>query len=273
MKTRHAISLFLALTIVAPGTGAAEEDVLPLSDATVGTPASVTYGPYIRAELGGVLPELSDGNWLPPGSNDPRVFFDLGGENTGLAGIAVGFDWQNGFRSDLALMRTGNIDFSGPCVFSTNGFDCETKPHADITGGSVQTTAMMLNLFYSPLEAAGSNATFQPWVTAGIGVARNTVNSWTRENTSPPASQPVRTFGSNSQDEFAWSVGIGASWQLTEPGERPILLDVGWGYYDFGMAEGGSTSIVEGGVPRQPLNFELSSQVFSIGIRMPLRRY
>jgi opacity protein-like surface antigen len=135
----------------------------------------------------------------------------------------------------------------------------------------------MANLFYAPLEARGSNSRFQPFVVGGIGMSRNTVESWTRFNLdagTPPGSGPAtRVFGENSENPFAWSVGLGASWQLTESGERPILLDVGWRYYDFGTAEGGSTADVGAGIPRQPLNFDLTSQVFSIGIRIPLQRY
>jgi opacity protein-like surface antigen len=259
----------------------ADEPVLSLSGPTASTQAAVTYGPYVRAELGGMVPELADGNWLPPGPADPRIFFDLDGDNSGLAAIAFGFDWQNGFRGDLSIMHTGSIGFSGPCSSASDGSPCDRPPaiqaHADITDGSVRSTAVMANLFYAPLEARGSNSRFQPFVVGGIGMSRNTVESWTRFNLdagTPPGSGPAtRVFGENSENQFAWSVGLGASWQLTEPGERPILLDVGWRYYDFGTAEGGSTADVGAGIPRQPLNFDPTSQVFSIGIRIPLQRY
>lgn len=265
------LQISFALSIISTGIALADEGVGGISGATASSQAAVTYGPYVRAELGGIAPELSGGNWLPPGAADPTVFFNLDGDGAGLGAIAFGFDWQNGFRSDVSLARTGSIGFSGPCSLASNGSDCDLTPHADISDGSLNTTAMMVNLFYAPREAAGSNATFQPWVTFGVGVARNTVQSWTRVN--PASPEPVRVFGSNSQTEFAWSVGIGASLQLTDPGERPILLDVGWRYFDFGSAEGGSIADVGASIPRQPLSFDLTSQVFSIGIRVPLQRY
>lgn len=129
---------------------------------------------------------------------------------------------------------------------------------------------MMANLFYAPFEASGSNSRFQPFVVAGIGFSRNTVESWTRVN--PTSPRPVRVFGSNSETEFAWSLGLGASWQLTAPGQWPVMLDMSWRYYDFGSAVGGAKSDVGSGIPRQPLTFDLESQVFSIGIRVPLQR-
>ena len=256
MSTKGLFPISLVLSIAATGIASANEGAL-------------THGPYLRAELGGALPRLSGGNWLPPGRADPRVFFDLGADPAAVGTIALGYEWQNGFRGDLSLMRTGSIGFSGLCSSASDGSDCVLTPHANISAGSVRTTAMMINLFYAPFEASGSGGGFQPWVTVGAGMARNTVPSWTRENRAAP--QPVRVFGSNTQDQFAWSVGIGASWQLAGPADRPMLLDVGWRYYDFGSAEGGATPDVGRGIPRQPLNFDLTSHVFSIGIRVPLR--
>lgn len=271
MSTKKIVALGCALSLAATASATADEGALSLSGATARPLAAATQGPYVRAEIGGVLPGLSGGNWLPPGQADPRVFFDLRGDRAAMGTIALGYEWPNGFRGDLSLSRTGSIGFSGPCSSASDGSDCALTPHADISAGSVQSTAMMLNLFYTPFEATGSGAAFQPWVMVGLGMARNTIQSWTRVN--PAAPSPVRVFGSRSQTNVAWSVGIGASWQLTQPGERPILLDIGWRYVDFGSAEGGATADVGNSMPRQPLNFDLTSQVISIGIRIPLQRY
>lgn len=243
---------------------------------TASSQASVTYGPYMRVELGGAMTDLSDAYWLPPGPGDPQINFDLGDGDVGFGSLAFGFDWQNGIRADVALVRTGEMGLAGPCVSASDGSPCDSPPaafadqHADISGGSVHSNAMMVNVFYSPLEARGSNSTFQPYIVGGLGFARNTVDSWTRVN--PASAQPTRIFGSNTESDFAWSFGVGASWQLTDPGEWPVLLDISWRYYDFGTAVGGATADVGSGVPRQPLTFDMNSQVFSIGIRVPLQR-
>lgn len=258
--------------VFATGAQAQDTSSSPL-DVFASSQAAVTYGPYARVELGGAIPSLDDAYWLPPGfPGDPQVNFDLDGDNVGFGAIAVGFDWMNGFRADVALSRTGDIGFSGPCSSASDGSDCDLTPHADISDGSVRSTALMANLFYSPLEARGSNATFQPYFVGGLGFSRNTMDSWTRVN--PAAATPTRVFNSNSETEFAWSLGVGASWQLTAPGERPILLDVSWRYYDFGEAVGGSVGSPggPGSVPVQPLTFDLNSQVLSIGVRIPLQR-
>lgn len=242
-----------------------------LDDPTVSTQvASVTFGPYVRAELGALNWHLEDAYWLPPGPADPQINFDLDGDNTGMAAIAIGYDWQNGFRGDFSLIRTGQSDIAGPCSSASDGSSCTGTPHADITGGTITTTALMANVFYSPLERQGSNSVFQPFVVAGLGFAHNDVGVWTRTNLAAP--RPVRSFESNSSLDLAWSLGIGAAWQVSRAGQRPVIIEASWRYYDFGTASGGTTPIGPGSTPREGLTFENRSQVFSIGVRIPLDR-
>jgi opacity protein-like surface antigen len=181
----------------------------------------------------------------------------------------------------MAITHTGDISVYGPCISASDGTPCDRPPapvraHADIADGSARSTVLMANLFYAPLEARGSNSRFQPFLVGGIGFSRNTVESWTRFNLdagTPPGSGPAtRVFGSNTETDFAWSIGLGASWQLTRAGQRPVLLDVSWRYYDFGEAVGGSVADVGVSTPRQPLTFDLDGHVFSVGLRIPLQR-
>ena len=72
------------------------------------TSASVTYGPYLRAELGVAQQSLDDAFWQPPGyPRDPEIDFSLDDERTGFNSIAMGFDWQNGWRLQQRLGRIG----------------------------------------------------------------------------------------------------------------------------------------------------------------------
>lgn len=225
--------------------------------------ASVTYGPYVRAELGASSPSFSDGHWLPPGyPTDPRVDFDLGGKRTGFAGLAVGYDWMNGFRGDISLLQVGRSDVTGP--HTTAG------THADITAGSVATTALMGNVFFSPFERMGVNSRLQPFVVAGIGLANNEVGPWTRTNT---ATSPVnRTFSGHTSTSAALSLGVGVSYQITAAGAPPIMLELAYRYYHFGTAKGGYTADVGSSVPTEPLTFHNNAGVISFSLRIPLQR-
>ncbi len=170
--------------------------------------ASVTYDPYARLGFGVADISADNGYRRPPGFDpDPEIDFDLSGDNVGFGEAAVGFDWQNGFRADLSLLFTGEIDISGECAGASNGTPCEFDAgipgsgHADIMDASLSSTVLMGNLLYSPFEAQGSNSVFRPFAVGGLGLASNKVGEWTREN--PVAVQTTRTFEGNTETDFA----------------------------------------------------------------------
>lgn len=229
---------------------------------------AVTYGPYVRAELGFDRAMVDDGFWESPGASDPIVLFDLDSEDAGFGALGVGFDWMNGFRGELALSAFGRKDVSGPW-FAT--IPATPGPHASVST-SVNSTALMGNVFYAPLERQGRISRFNPYVTAGVGIAWNDMSTWTRTN--PDAVQPERSFEGATNTDLAWSVGIGGSWQINRPGSRLILIDASIRYFDLGDAQGGAQPLPGSGnsTPRQPLTFGAKSTVVSIGIRIPLNR-
>jgi len=238
--------------------------------------ASVTFGPYARVEYGSSAPSLGSAYWLPPGDSDPQVNFDatLLDDRTGFGSVAFGYDWQNGLRAELAIFGTGTADLTAPCSSVSNGTPC--SEHSDITSASVSTSGFFGNVYYAPFEARGSNSIFQPFVVAGIGIARNEVGEWTRTKNPDNPTFPdntVRTYSGATNSELAWSVGVGAALQVTRPGQWPVIVEAAWRYYDFGTASGGAQPIGTGSSPREPFSFDIDTQVISIGVRVPLQRY
>lgn len=266
-KIAAASVVLLSLSIFIPAAVQAQESAF----ASLPT-ASVTYGPYLRFGLGYAKKSVSDGYWQPPGfPGDPQVSFDLNSDNSNFRSLAVGFDWQNGFRGDVSLSASGSTNVSGLCESASDGTPCAT--HANIADASVRTTALMANLFYAPLEQRGSNSVFQPFVVGGVGFARNRVGTWTRENAT--GTRLTRSFEGDTTTNLAWSVGFGASMQVTRPGKWPIIVEASWRYYDYGSAQGGSTPLPGDGSsePVTPLSFDNSEQVISLGVRIPLKRF
>ena len=266
--TRTAAVLGLAAAVFAAPAMAQDNGLVNLLSQT----ASVTYGPYARLAFGTSANSYDDARWQN-GDGDPTIFFDLGDVNAGFSEFAIGYDWQNGFRADLAFGQFGAADTVGPCISVSNQTPC--SDHADISGGTISSTTIMGNIFYAPLEQAGSNSVFQPFLTAGIGFAQNEVGVWTREaNPGSPSTRPFRSFEGDSQSTFAWSVGLGAAWQISKPGNQPIIIEASWRYFDLGEASGGSTPLPGNGAgaPLVPLTFHNTRQVFSIGVRIPLQR-
>lgn len=232
--------------------------------------ASVTYGRYVRLELGLANPNPDGGTWLPPGPGDPRIYFDLSGENTGYGAVAYGFDWMDGIRADVALTFFGNTDLTSP---EGETIPPDTEQHAEITDASVRTTAVMANLFFSPMEAQGSNSRFQPFVVGGLGLARNQMGSWERTNTD--SGRETRRFEGNTSNALAVSLGLGASYQVTRAGQRPVIVEAAWRYYHLGRAKGSPVPFPGDGQaqPREALNFANEQSVFTLGVRIPLQRF
>ncbi len=274
MTTRPAIAFAAALAASTfAGTPALPQEGASLFGARV---ASVTYGPYIRMEAGAGKLSLSDAYWLPPGDADPRVNFDPSPakDTLGFGAVALGYDWQNGVRADVSIFGTGTTDLTAPCSSVADATPC--SEHSDITDASVSTTGMMANVFYAPFEARGSNAVFQPFIVAGIGLARNKMGDWTRtKNPDNPTvgSGTVRTFEGATSTGLAWSVGIGASYQVTRPGRWPVIVEATLRHYDFGEASGGVSPVGSGSDARKGFTLRRTDQVFTLGVRIPLRRY
>ena len=264
---RHKFSPCLAALVLAwgPGTAVAQDDRSLFDIASAG----VTYGPYVRLELGYGNADIGDAYWKPRGATDPQVFFDLNADKTPYGSLSFGFDWMNGFRSDLSIASFGTKSVSGGWSYTSPP---TPGPHADIAT-EVESLTMMANLYYSPLEQMGRNQRFQPYLTAGIGVAQNTMGDWTRSN--PASPRPTKTYEGNSQTDAAWTVGIGAAWRVFDYDARPVMLDASLRYFDLGEAKGSSVPKMGSGSsqPREPIQFKIQSTVFAVGLRVPLQRY
>jgi hypothetical protein len=232
--------------------------------------ASVTYGPYVKLELGGAGQANDEGFWHPPGASDPDVFFDLSNDNVGYGSAAFGFDWMNGFRGDVSLLRFGDSDVSGDW---SRTVPKKPGPHASVDA-STKTTAMMVSGHYSPLEQQGKNVLIQPFLSAGVGVASNTMSDWVRTNSA--SDRPVRKFEGDTSQDFAWSLGFGVAFEIKrERGRTPIIVEAAYKYFDLGTVSGGDTPIGNTGnsTPLEPFQFDNQQHVVSIGIRIPLQKY
>jgi opacity protein-like surface antigen len=226
---------------------------------------NVQPGNYIRIELGATNGSAGDASWLPPGyPSDPQVFFDLDLDAAAMGAVAVGRSYGNGWRAEAALNIFGTSDFSGPWSFTV---PATPGPHADVEG-SVRSVALLANGYYD-FASVGRTT---PFVTAGLGVARNTISDWTRIN--PDAGRTRRSFEGGSDTGLAWSIGAGIATDVGPVlGSAPAKLELAWRYFDLGSVSGGTTPLPgsgAGGIPVEGLNFDVTDHVISIGLRIPL---
>lgn len=225
---------------------------------------------YLRLGIGAGSYGITDGNWAPPGAaplgSDPVVFFDLS-EPDGVAGtVGIGRQLRIGLRGEIAFTGFESKDVSGPWSYTV---PATAGPHADMST-SIQSSALMANVFYDLPDIGTGRYSAQPFLTAGIGLARNKMGDWTRTNAA--ASRPSRTFEGDTNTDLAWSLGAGVSWNVGKSKSHPIKLDLMYQFFDLGSAQGSSTPLAGSGssTPVSPLKFDVSSQVISVGVRIPL---
>lgn len=264
----------LAIGAIAFGpyaTGASANGLTPVAEeapVVVQAPAPAT-GFYFRGAVGKARSEAQNAYWEPPGfPGDPRVHFNMDVDETSFGEAALGYDFSNGFRGDLALSAFGKTDFDGSWSHTNPP---TPGPHADMSG-SIHSKAIMVNGYFEPLAYMGRQQAFQPFLTVGMGLARNEMSDWTRTNA---ASVPVtRTFEGDTNTDFAWSVGFGVSAELN-PSGHPVFLEASYRYFDLGTASGSDTPVPGSGSsnPVTPFQFDQREHVISVGVRVPLGKF
>lgn len=228
--------------------------------------AATAENNYLKFQLGAVAPKGADAHWLPPDfpTTAPRTNFGIGNlDHVGFGSVAIGHRYDNGLRADLELMVTGQTDATGPCTSASDATPC--NDHSDITAAKVSTAALLANVTYD-LPSSGK---VQPFITAGAGLARNKMSAWTRTaNPGNPTPRPVRTFSANAKLNLAWTAGMGVAFDIGK-GNQPMYLDLSYRYFNLGKAEGGTVPTDPGNSPVRALNFDLTAQVLSVGLRIP----
>lgn len=255
------------------GHGGGHEDPAPLTltgaggeAATAPGAAILAAGSYVKFGLGAATGGAGNGYWLPPGyPSDPQVFFDLSSSSGAMGEIAFGRAFGNGWRGEAALTLFGTTAHAGPWSYTV---PATAGPHASMSA-DVRSTALMANIYH---DFGGGRSRIVPFLMAGVGMADNTISAWTRTN--PDAGRTTRTFEGASNTGFAWSVGAGFSMEVGRAlGSAPAILEVSLRHYDLGQATGGFGALPgsgAGGDPVQPLSFDVTKQVLSIGLRIPL---
>jgi hypothetical protein len=222
-------------------------------------------GTYFRFDIGLANGAMGDAFWQPPGfPSDPEVHFDLSGESGFTGSVAIGRYFKPNLRAEGAVVVFGEQNISGPWSYTVPE---TTGPHADVSG-AVSSVAFLVNGYYDLTTGAGG---MTPYLVGGVGLASNTMSNWTRIN--PDAGRTTRSFEGAQNTDFAWSVGLGASVDMSKQMGRPASLDFSLRHYDLGQASGSATSLPgsgAGGDPVTPLTVDVNQNVLSIGLTFPL---
>jgi opacity protein-like surface antigen len=173
----------------------------------------------------------------PNAGNAPSVGYEV--DSNAVYSLGLGYNLGNGIavQGDLRTREfttdTGAIAANASGQFAGNTYSVD---------GEVQSTSLMINAIY---DIPNSSA-FQPYVKAGIGVAKNEVEMSQQisplfsviGDTSTIGSACAGTtycFPDDSSTEFAWSVGAGVRYNITDT----FGVGLDYQYIDLGEAATG----------------------------------
>jgi len=187
---------------------------------------------YVRGDIGGAFGQNLTFEDTNPNAPNCDLCGDLFPSSTGssvLIGGGVGYRFGPMFRADLTM------DYLTP--FNVKGHSTAASPS---TGSAKLDALIGLANVYFDLAGAfpGGFGPFQPFVTAGIGVARDHLDTTTG------TSALIGPFAieSHSRQNLAWAFGAGVGYPLTPE----LAIELAYKYLDTGQVRTGGT-VVAGG--------------------------
>ena len=182
----------------------------------------------------------------------PSSLNDVGGSL--VIGAGVGYRVAPNIRTELALAYRGGFELDEP--------DSGVPPTT--FKSEIRSWNAMLNGYYD-FELGGP---WKPYVTAGIGVARNEVK--TINATNPAAATQPALFSNfqlvgETETSFAWQIGFGVGYAV-KPG---MTLEFGYRYVDLGDLKIPAQTVIfnPGPVEYAGAKGELKSHELTIGFR------
>lgn len=169
---------------------------------------------------------------------------------TPLLGAELGYKYDDKFRAGFELSYRPNYTFQ----------DSETGSDNQGSGSSTQTSkyntksfTAMANVYYDIL----TKNDITPYVTAGLGLARNTVKETQIVSALVNANSSTKIVNAtSSKSSFAFKLGFGAKYKINQDFD----LDARYQYSNLGRLRVGKTSV------STPENGKLYAQEIMLGI-------
>jgi opacity protein-like surface antigen len=189
--------------------------------------SSFPAGLYVRADVGGAFERDITFKDTNPNAANCDLCGDLFPSSTGnsvFLGAGLGYRLTPMFRADLT------VDYLTPVKI--NG---HSTAAASSTGSADFDSLIGLANGYFDLAGAFPDTfgELQPFVSAGIGVARNHLDTTTGVST---LIGPF-TLESHSRMNFAWALGGGVGYALS----RELTIELAYKYLDTGQVRNGAT--------------------------------
>ena len=130
-------------------------------------------------------------------------------KNTPLVGLAAGYDF-GGLRTELSFTYRNNLKFTNNYQVTSTVYNYAFNPM------SVKSYSFMLDV-YKDFDIGSE---FTPFINAGLGVTRFKTGDYTSyritNSTGFVRAETYPTAGAKTSNSFAWRVGAGMNYQLTQ---------------------------------------------------------
>jgi opacity protein-like surface antigen len=199
---------------------------------------------YVSVDLGVQVPTGEASHVGTNSADTPSYDF----ENSAVAGLAAGYFINDALRVEAEL----RIRTQEPEDGNINGRNSRSGETFNL-GGDVDTTTIMANIIYD----FDNTSKFTPYVKGGVGIAHSEISA-------NLDIQPTFTnygidrwqFPDNDETNFAWALGIGCDYSLTEK----ILFGLEYQYIDMGDVSTGVDMNADS------VDYELNSHEITFGI-------
>lgn len=204
-----------------------------------------TSGWYLRGDVGYAWNNLRGANFYQGGPGGSIANFETADiDDSWVAGVGVGYQFNNYFRADVTADYWGSADFNGSTVGGCGNFPgpCRSR---DVT--SVSAWSLMANAYVD----IGTYGAFTPYVGAGIGATHvkwDKLRNTSCEIGNPGNCDPTTSHDGESKWRFTYALMAGTAIDLT----CNLKADVGYRFRQvddgdmFGYANGGGPGSDEG---------------------------
>lgn len=154
--------------------------------------------------------------------------------NSPVYGFSVGYKFHENFRADLSLDYRSS--FKNNYTYSEIDEDGDTNTTAYNT--KVKSLVTMANFYYDIVEING----FTPYVTSGLGFARNKAGDSSEITTNPNEDPVYVSYPGKTYTDFAWKIGLGSKYIINQDFD----FDLRYQYADLGKFRTGNVAVVDG---------------------------
>ena len=227
------------------GLTAALAMVLGLAVSASAQPTGLYFTPkvgYSHMKAGGS--ENGDLTYEDDGTGDNDFIAEGGasgksGKGRAVLGLAIGYDFKPNFdvplRAEFEYAWRGKKEFSRRWTGDINGeIDGATVNHSGDLPFATKAEFGAQSFFFNAYFDIHNDTPVTPYFGAGLGWARVTADYSISADFTETGLAGVEHLGtlSKSKNNFAWNIGAGAAWKITDN----LALDLGYRYADFGKA-------------------------------------